>query len=119
MSKATFDARKFNRSPNASFSEVLEASLSRRSIMKGGAGMAALGIFSTFGITACGGENKPLDMSSNESSATLGFESIPGSLTDAITVASGYTASVLAPWGTPFNSSANAWRDGGTNTAED
>ena len=119
MSKATFDARKFNRSPNASFSEVLEASLSRRSIMKGGAGMAALGIFSTFGITACGGENKPLDMSSNESSATLGFESIPGSLTDAITVASGYTASVLAPWGTPLNSSANAWRDDGTNTAED
>ncbi|MCH2160068.1 MAG: PhoX family phosphatase [Oleiphilaceae bacterium] len=119
MSKATFDPRKFNKSSNAPFSEVMEANFNRRAVLKGGVGgMAALGMLSTFGLSACSSSDSP-SVGADQSSVSLGFESIPGSLTDAVTVAAGYTASVLAPWGTPLNNTANAWRDDGTNTAED
>lgn len=117
MSKATFDPRKLNRSPNAPFSDILNAAMSRRSLVKGGAGMAALGLFASVGLTGCSDDDDDNDPA--QSASTLNFESIPGSLTDAVTVASGYTAAVLAPWGTPLNSTANDWQSDGSNTAED
>lgn len=126
MSKATFDPRKLNLSANTPFADVLEASLSRRSALKGGTGIAAFGMFSALGLTGCGSEDNDETSAGelattpdNVSTASLGFESIPGSLTDAVTVAAGYTASVLAPWGTPLNSTAGAWQADGSNTATD
>ncbi|MGJ8581615.1 MAG: PhoX family protein, partial [Psychromonas sp.] len=50
---------------------------------------------------------------------SLGFESIPGSKTDGVLVAAGYSAQILAPWGTPLNSTADEWKDDGTNSALD
>ena len=131
MSKATFDPRKYNQSSNPSFSEILDVNLSRRSVLKGGASMAVMGMISALGLSACGShydnnfndDNKSNDNTNpppiNESEATLGFISIPGSLTDAVSVAAGYTATILAPWGTPLNSKASPWRADGQNTAED
>ena len=54
-----------------------------------------------------------------QSSAVLGFNSIDGSKTDAVAVPVGYSAYVLAPWGTPLNSKASAWKADGTNSSED
>ena len=107
MSKATFDPKKYNQSSNEPFSSVLEKEVSRRSLLKSGAGMSALTMFSGVGLFGCAPRT------------SIGFESIPGSKTDAVTVAEGYSAQVLAPWGTPLNSMAQEWQADGSNTAAD
>ncbi|MEF1294807.1 twin-arginine translocation signal domain-containing protein, partial [Vibrio parahaemolyticus] len=53
MSKETFDATRYNQSDNKPFEEVLEASLSRRSILKGGLGISAMTAFGAFGLAGC------------------------------------------------------------------
>jgi len=116
VSKETFDPTRYNKSANEPFSNVLEKEMSRRGLLKGGTAFAALGLFSTFGLTGCNTNNSD---SNEEDRISLGFESIPGSKTDGVLVAAGYSAQILAPWGTPLNSTANEWMDDGTNTALD
>lgn len=111
MSKETFDPTLRNHSGNKPFDEVLEANLSRRSILKGGVGVGALTAVSSLGLSGC--------FYPNVSKAKLNFESIPGSQTDAVVVPPGYNAQILAPWGTPLNAQGNAWLDDGSNTAKD
>ncbi|WP_299880799.1 PhoX family phosphatase [uncultured Cocleimonas sp.] len=117
MSKETFDPTRYNHSANEPFSSVLEKKLSRRDVLKGGAAFAALGLFSSFGLAGCNSSSS----SDNEASESLslGFKSIAGSKTDAVVVPLGYSAQVLAPWGTPLNSIASEWKSDGTNTALD
>lgn len=82
--------------------------------------MAALGMVASAGISiGCGGGGGSDSDGGGSSNASISFKSIPGSLTDAVTIADGYTADILAPWGTPINSVANEWKDDGTNTADD
>ena len=116
MSKFTSDPKIYNHSNNRPMSEVLEKELSRRGVLKGGAGLAALGLFSSFGLAGCSSSSSE---ALSEPELTLGFESIPGSKTDAVSVAEGYKAQVLAPWGTPLNSTASEWQDDGTNSSAD
>ena len=115
MSKETFDPTRYNNCSNEPFSTVLEKHISRRDLLKGGAAFAALTMFSSFGLSGCGGS----DNDKNAENLSLGFDSIAGSKTDAVAVAAGYSAQILAPWGTPLNSQANEWQDDGTNTALD
>lgn len=116
MSKETFDPTCYNKSTNEPFSSVLEKNISRRDVLKTGAAMAVLGIFGSFGLSGCGDSN---NSGSSLKSISLGFDSIPGSKTDAVAVAAGYSAQILAPWGTPINSLADDWKNDGTNTAWD
>ena len=104
MSKATFDPRLFNRSGNTPFSTVLEHSMARRKVLRGGLGLASATMLGGM-LSACGSGDDSAAVASdtvvaNQPTAgtglTLGFESIPGSLTDACVVPSGYTAQVLA-----------------------
>lgn len=115
MSEATFDPTRYNHSGNEPFSRVLDKEISRRRVLKSGAGMAALTMFSGVGLFGCSDD----DNNNGGAETSLGFESITGSKTDAVTVPPGYSAQVLAPWGTPLNSTANRWQDDGSNTAED
>jgi len=115
MSKETFDPTRYNHSTNEPFSEVLEKHISRRNFLKTGAAFSALTMFSSYGLSGCGSSSN----SDESAKLSLGFDSIPGSKTDAITVAAGYSAQVLAPWGTPLNSTATEWKTDGTNTALD
>lgn len=127
MSEATFDPTRYNKSGNTPFSEILEQEISRRSVLKGGAGLAALGMMGGFGLAGCSGDGDFVAVDSgaadgdatNQIRTVLGFDSIDGSLTDAVAVPPGYSAQVLAPWGTPLNSSAAFWKGDGTNTAQD
>ena len=121
MSRDTGDNLDRNLSGNLPMASVLDAYLSRRSVMRGSLG-AAIAMIAGTGLTGC------FDSSSNdddpapnpaEPKLALGFQSIAGSRTDACVVAAGYSAFVLAPWGTPFNPSAAPWKDDGTNTAAD
>ncbi|QSX31707.1 PhoX family phosphatase [Shewanella cyperi] len=129
MSKATFDPTRYNNSNNTSFAEVLDKHLSRRHFVKSGLGLGALTAFGGFGLAGCNSDDKttptptdpvpPTPVPPARSSVSLGFNSIPGSLTDAVTIPEGYKAQILAPWGTPLNDKAAPWKADGSNTAED
>jgi len=121
MSKETFDRTRFNKSANKPFEEVLEAQLSRRKILKGGLGLSAMTAFGAFGLTGCSTSNVGASIASqpSRSSAVLNFDSVAGSLTDAVVVPNGYTAQVLVPWGTPLNSNSQPWNQDGSNSAYD
>lgn len=122
MSKATFDPTRFNPTSNTPFSTVLEREISRRSLLKRGCGMAALSVFGGLGLSGCSDTDTPSVQpgDTTQSFATkLGFESIAGARLNAAVVPEGYTAQVLAPWGTPLNSLASPWRDDGSNTSDD
>jgi secreted PhoX family phosphatase len=132
MSKATFDPRRFNQSDNTPFAQVMEKHLSRRNFVKRGLGISAMTAFAGVGLTACGSDDNtvtpnptptptptPTPIPPTKSSAVLGFDSIAGSKTDAVAIPAGYSAYVLAPWGTPLNAKAAAWKADGTNTGED
>ncbi|ALM51367.1 PhoX family protein [Halomonas huangheensis] len=106
MSKAIEDHRLLNPSSNEPFSTVLERHVSRRAVMKGGLGLAAMGALGGFGVSALASSH-----GMQKSPLALAFESIAGSRTDAIVVPPGYTAQVLIPWGTPLNDSAPEWSE--------
>jgi len=115
MSKATFDPTKYNHSRNEPFAAVMDREISRRSVLRGGIGLAAVGLLSGVGLTGC----NAIKSTTSESKITLGFNSIKGAKLDAVVVPEGYSAQILAPWGTPLNSLAQEWQADGSNTAHD
>ena len=128
MSRDTGNNRNLNPSNNPHMDSVLETYLSRRHVLRGGLG-AAIAMVAGVGLTGCfdgggsssdNGSNTPAEPTPtpNEPLA-LNFQSVAVSRTDACVVPPGYTAFVLAPWGTPINSMASAWKDDGTNTSVD
>ncbi|MBB3330630.1 hypothetical protein BDK63_001498 [Halomonas campaniensis] len=118
MSKAIEDHRIHNNSGNEPFASILDKHVTRRGIMRGSLGLAAMSVMG-FGMSggalaapdartgmrgaAAPGSKKPL---------TLAFESILGSKTDAVVVPEGYKAQVLIPWGERLNSSVVEWSEG-------
>ena len=125
MSRDTGDNLDRNTSGNLPMASVLDAYLSRRSVVRGSLG-AAIAMIAGTGLSGCfdsggGSDNhKPTTPVKPEvPKLKLGFNSIAGSRTDACVVAAGYSAYVLAPWGTPLNSAGNPWKDDGSNTAAD
>lgn len=120
MSQATFDPKVYNNSANEPFSSVLEKTISRRRVMHGGFNVAAATILGGLGLSACGSDDNTGTASNPVTpKVKLGFNSIPGSKTDAVVVPEGYRAQVIAPWGTPLNARATEWKADGSNTAED
>jgi len=118
MSKDTFDPTKYNNSNNEPFAAVMERELSRRSILRAGMGMAAVGMLSSVGLAGCSSTStNPSAM--KQAKVELGFDSIAGAKLDAVVVPKGYSAQVLAPWGTPLNDLAQEWQANGSNTAQD
>ncbi|WP_305829201.1 PhoX family protein [Photobacterium leiognathi] len=122
MSKETFDPTRYNTSNNKTFEDVLQANLQRRSILKGGLGVSAMTALGAFGLTGCNSSSSTEGTTAkvaDRSQAVLNFDSIPGSLTDAVSIPPGYTAQVLVPWGTPLNANGNVWKNDGTNDITD
>ncbi|MBP6621736.1 MAG: DUF839 domain-containing protein, partial [Alcaligenes sp.] len=130
MSKHISDKTVRNHSQNKPFSEVLEISLSRRAMMRGGLA-AALATMSSFGLAGCDSSSTGGQAPDNDGGTTpnpdpeppasvkLGFESLPTSMTDGCVVPQGYIAHVLAPWGTPINDNALPWDQNGNNSSND
>ncbi|OHV10491.1 PhoX family protein [Kushneria phosphatilytica] len=95
-----------NLSRNTPFSTILDRRMSRRRVMQGGLGVAAATLFAGFGLP---GAVRAATAAASGQSLSLGFESIPGSMTDAVVVPPGYRAQVLIPWGTPLTTDGTAW----------
>ncbi len=104
------DEPQINYSLNPTFAAVLEARLARRSILKGGAGAAALG-FLGLGLAGCNSGSSSSDdpqpaptpgPASPEPTPRIGFNAVAVSEADTIVVPEGYSYQVMAPWGEPI-----------------
>jgi len=95
-----------NRSSNPSIHEL--SNPARRTVLRGGLGVAAAGLLAP--LAGC---------ASMGSDSLLGFKSVPVSTADRITVPEGYIAQVIAAWGEPVGLSgeAPAFRFDAGNTA--
>lgn len=124
MSRETGDNLQRNLSPNEPMGAVMDRYLSRRSVLRGSLG-AAIAMMAGVGLSGCLDKDgrprppRPQPQPTQPDPLRLGFDSIPGSRTDACVVPPGYSAYVLAPWGTPLNSAARAWQADGGNSADD
>ena len=111
------------------FQDLVEARISRRSVMSGG--LAAVAAFLAGGTVraepaSAGGTNASDGQGKSKGNAELlGFAAIPPGFGDEVAVPAGYTASAFLPWGTPILGSYPAYVPGspplvpGGNTAAD
>lgn len=101
-----------NLSSNPEFQTVVVSAVSRRGFLRSGTGLtAAMFLGLGGGLAGCatsgGNSGKPL----------MGFKAIPISTADTVQVALGYSANVLAPWGTPLVDGASAFKGDGSEDA--
>jgi secreted PhoX family phosphatase len=95
-----------NPSSNPTFQAILEASLSRRDVLRSGLGAAALALL--------GGSAARVAAAS----PPFAFKGVPVSTADAVTVPEGYTADVLYAWGDPISEGPPFRPDASTSAAE-
>lgn len=94
-----------NTSNNPTFQSILDQNIQRRTVLKGGVGAGLVG---AFGVPLAGCKTR-----------LLGFDAVPVTDADTITLPEGYTAKPFLPWGTPICGSYPAYIDGGLNSGED
>ena len=111
------DEEDCNRSANPSFLQVLDARLSRRSLLRGGFGTAATAVLGSFSLAACGNNDDELPISTTVT--TLGFSAVAKSTADVLSVPVGYTARVIYALGDSINASTPAFRNDGSDTDYD
>ncbi len=105
-----------NVSGNPDFASILEARLSRRSLLKGGFGVAA-GSFMSIGLSGClssgggGGGANPAP------AFALGFNAVAKGTEDLLRVPTGYTATALFRLGDPLNTTTPDFLNDGTDSA--
>ncbi|MDO8447258.1 MAG: PhoX family phosphatase [Rhodoferax sp.] len=103
-----FNDENSNTSANPSFDSVLQARLSRRTVLRGSVGTMGTVVFGGLGslsATACGGGD-----------VLLGFDAVAKSQADVVSVPAGYTASVLYALGDPLTATTPAYKNDGTDT---
>jgi secreted PhoX family phosphatase len=113
----SFDDEDSNTSGNPSFMTVLDARLSRRSLLRGGVGGAAGALLGAWSLTACGGSDDPAPApapAAPQPLTTLGFAAVAKSLADAVAVPAGYAASTLYALGDPLTAATPAYKNDGT-----
>lgn len=107
-----------NPSGNAALTDVVERALaaqpSRRRLLLGGLGAATLPFLT--GLAGCGGDDDDSPAAAPQEK-TLGFTGVAVSSGAEIVVPAGYVATAFAPWGTPIDAAAPAWKADGTGTA--
>ncbi len=89
-----------NTSSNAAFSQVLQAKLSRRSLLQGSAAAGAAAVL-PLGLLQSGGAQAKTAAASSARARRLGFKSVPFSTQDTVVVPEGYTARAFYKWGDP------------------
>lgn len=104
-----FNDEDSNRSPNPTFDSVLNARLSRRHLLRGGAGAALAG---GAALSGCASTSQPAAPAGPVSQ--LGFKPVAHSLADTVVVPPGYTAQVLYAGGDPLATGVPAFKNDGT-----
>ncbi len=118
------DEQRSNDADNRPFGAVVEARLSRRNVLRGGAIMAAAGFLTLgngLGTGASGALAAPPAGAANGNGraarSLLGFPAVLTGTADTIVVPDGYVAEVLIPWGEPIRTDGPAWKADASNTA--
>ncbi len=116
---SVIDAENCNVSHNPSFDTVLQARLSRRSLLRGGFGTAATAVLGSFGVAACGGSDD-VDVAPASTTVTrLSFTAVAKSTADVVSVPAGYTANVIFALGDPLTAATPTFKNDGTDTDYD
>lgn len=101
-----------NFSDNPTFASVVDASLSRRSVLLGS---AATALFSAVGgvsaLTVAGGAE-----AADKAKKLLGFKPVAKSLADAVIVPEGYDAQIIYALGDPLTANTPDYKNDGTDT---
>lgn len=108
-----------NTSDNPHFAAVLDARLSRRGLLRGSVGTAATALFGSVALAGCGGgdDDTPAPTTPDAGALSkLGFTAVPKSLEDKVTLAAGYTATVVYALGDPLTATTAAYKNDGTDT---
>ncbi len=115
------DSEDFNTSNNPSITDVIEARLSRRSLFKAGFGTAGTAVLGSVALTACGGgsDAAPLPAAPVDTSVKLSFPAVAKSTADVLSVASGYTATVIYGLGDPLTAATPEFKNDGSDTDYD
>jgi secreted PhoX family phosphatase len=112
------DEEDCNRSSNPSFHQVLDARLSRRSLLRGSFGTAATAVLGSFGLAACGHDDEE-DAAVSTTVTRLGFTAVAKSIADVVSVPTGYTAKIIYALGDPIAAGTSAFLNDGTDTDYD
>ena len=108
-----------NTSSNEHFREVVEARLSRRSVLtKGLAAAAALSLGGVEALLRSVPASAQGNAGNRGNKSLLGFESVPAQVTDEVIVPKGYTATVLTAWGDPVSNGPVFKQDASNSAAE-
>jgi secreted PhoX family phosphatase len=114
------DDEDLNPTTNPDFQQVLQARLSRRSLLRGGVGSAATAVLGSWSLAACGGgDDDQVPAPAPAAPAALdkvAFASVPKSVVDTLTVPAGYTATVIYAVGDPLDAATPAYKNDGTDT---
>ena len=107
-----------NTSGNPDFQSVLDARLSRRSVLRGGVGTAATAVLGGWGLAACGGSDDDEVAAAPPPApiTTLAFAPVAKSIADTVSVPVGYTATTIYALGDPLTSATPAYKNDGTDT---
>lgn len=107
-----------NTSTNPTFESVLHARLGRRGLLRGSIGTAASALFGSVPLIACGGgDDTPAPTTPDTGALSrLGFGAVAKTTADKVTLAAGYTATVVYALGDPLTASAAAFKNDGTDT---
>jgi hypothetical protein len=116
-----------NVSPNEHFNTILNARLSRRNMLRGGAVSAATAIMGSMGLSACGGGSDNVATVAPPPVAVtppapapveklLAFTAVSKSLADQVSVPAGYTATAIYALGDPLRAATPAYKNDGTDT---
>ena len=112
-----------NNSENPHISELI-AGLKRRQVVAGGAAVGALGFLgAALPGSAQATDLKPIAKKVAEAIQRrrdrLGFQAVPVTRADAVTVPVGYKVTSFIPWGTPICGRYPAFLEDGSNSAQD
>lgn len=105
-----FNEEDSNTTSNPAFEQVLATRLSRRSLLRGGAGVAGATVLGTTALSGCATSGPTAAIN------TLGFKPVAKSIADVVTVPEGYRVQVLYGLGDPLTASIPAFKNDGTDS---
>ncbi|NPU90371.1 MAG: PhoX family phosphatase [Gammaproteobacteria bacterium] len=108
-----------NHSGNPHIQDMIEARMSRRTVLSGTTAVAATGFFGGSLLASSGAQAGGLSGGEYCAGPVLGFAEVPASSADTLVVPEGYTAQIFAPWGTPLLPGAPAFAEDASNSAAD
>lgn len=121
LSPSDRDEVDLNSSGNTDFMSVLDARLSRRSVLRGGVGSAATAVLGGWSLSACGGSDDDAAPVAAPTGpiTSLAFAAVAKGTADQVTVPVGYTATPIYALGDPIFAGVPAYKNDGSDTDMD